>query len=399
MSWPLVVALLAPGCERPGGEALVVATPWPSTQRAAIEADYHKADPSGRPIAWLPLAPGDDASRIAPGVDLVLGVPASDLDAITAEGVLTPIADGDRRPWRVARRLTLGLDVDMSATPPITGSSLTDRSLASLVALDDPRRDPIALAWAKARLSSLGWPKGYAELVRTAANARRVGRAGSARERVARGEAAVGPDADVVGPLDEKTALVRLDGAPHWLEGVALVAASPRIDDARAFVAFLANRVQAEPVPDDFPAPEPVTDALLADLLGATLVDAQDELWAAADALDRTGHPEPFEGYLDHAPPWPPTSIQKLRRQAEADELLGAMAREIGANGDARAWLMRSWDGPERKIDGSWIRELAGAAGGLAREPRFRTWLRGEWTAWARQHYRRIAREAGKAAS
>ncbi len=380
-------------------EALVIATPWPASQRAAIAADYRKADPSAPPIAWLPLMPGDDASRIVPEVDLVLGIPASDLDAIAADGVLTSIADGDRWSWRVARRLTLGLDVNTSASRPMTGSSLADRSLVSRVALDDPRLDPIALAWARARLGSLGWPKGYADLVRTAANARRVGRAGSARLRVSRGEAAVAPTADVVGPLDEKTALVRLDGAPPWLEGVALVGASPRINEARSFVAFLADRGQAEPVPDGFPAPEPMADGLLTDLLGATLVDAQDELWAAADALDRTGHPEPFEGYIGDSPPWPPMSVQKLRRRAEADELLNALAREIGANGDARAWLMRSWDSPERKIDGDWLRELARAAGGLAIEPRFRTWLRGEWTAWARQHYRRIAREAEKAAS
>ena len=38
----------------------------------------------------------------------------------------------------------------------------------------------------------------------------------------------------------------------------------------------------------------------------------------------------------------------------------------------------------------------AGAAEGrLAREPRFRAWLRGEWTAWTRQLYRRVARLAG----
>ncbi len=397
--WPLV-ALLALGCQRPEGEALVIATPWPSSQRAAIEADYHKADPTAPPIAWLPLIPGDDASRLVSGVDVILGFAASDLDALAAAGVLAPIADGDRRPWRVARRLTLGLDVDTSASPPIAGSSLADRGLASRVALDDPRRDPIALAWAKARLGSLGWPKGYADLVRTAANARRVGRAGSARLRVTRGDAAVAPAADVVGPLDEKTAQVRLEGAPPWLEGVAIAAESHRIDDAHAFVAFLANRGQAEPVPDDVPAAESLVDDLLADLLGATLVDAQDELWAAAGAVERTNHPGSFEGYLDDPPPWPPASVQKLRRRPEADELLGALAREISANGDARAWLMRTWDGPERKIDGTWLRDLASAAdGALAREPRFRTWLRGEWTAWARQHYRRIAREAGKAES
>ena len=246
---------------------------------------------------------------------------------------------------------------------------------------------------------------GFADLVRTAAKARRVGRAGSARLNVTRGDAVVAPAADVVGPLDEKTALVRLEGAPPWLEGVAIIAESRRIDDAHAFVAFLANRGQAEPVPDDAPAAESLVDDLLADLLadllGATLVDAQDELWAAAGAVERTNP----SGILPRGLPGrspalaPPASVQKLRRRPEADELLGALAREISANGDARAWLLRSWDSPEQKIDGAWLRDLARAAGGLAQEPRFRTWLRGEWTAWARQHYRRIAREAGKAES
>ena len=45
---------------------------------------------------------------------------------------------------------------------------------------------------------------------------------------------------------------------------------------------------------------------------------------------------------------------------------------------------------------GPCLAELAGAADGrLAREPRFRAWLRGEWTAWTRQLYRRVARLAG----
>ncbi len=42
------------------------------------------------------------------------------------------------------------------------------------------------------------------------------------------------------------------------------------------------------------------------------------------------------------------------------------------------------------------LRELAQAEGGrLVREPRFRAWLRGEWTAWTQQLYRRVARLAG----
>ncbi len=393
-----LVALLLGGCERPEGDTLVIATPWPAVERAAIAADYHKAQPSAQPIAWVSLAPGDDASRLIPGVDLVLGVPASELDALASGGRLAPIVEGESRPWRVARRLALGLDVNTASGLTITGPSLADRALASRVVLDDPRRDPLDLAWAKARLGSLGWPKGYAELVRTAANARRTGRAGSGRERVSRGDAAVAPAADVVGPLDERTTLVRLDGAPPWIEGVALVGGR-RDEEARAFVTFLDGRGQAGPVPDEYPRPEPVADGLLADLLGATLVDAQDELWAAADALDRVGPPGPFEGFLGGPPPWPPASVEKLRERPEADDLLDALAREIAPDHDSRAWLFRTWDRPGRPIDDAWLRDAASAAAGrLAREPRFRTWLRAEWTAWARQHYRRIAREATKAA-
>ena len=393
-------ALLLAGCERPEGDALVIATPWPAVERAAIASDYRSSHPSAPPIAWVALAPGDDAPRLIPGlgVDLVLGVPASELDALASDGLLAPVVEGEARPWRVARRLALGLDVNTTLGVAITGPSLADRALASRVALDDPRRDPLTLAWAKARLGSAGWPKGYAELVRTAANARRAGRAGSAPLRVGRGDAAVAPEAEVAGPLDERSTLVRLDGAPPWLEGVAIVRGTSRSDEARAFLTFLADRGQAEPVPDDAPAPDPVADSLLADLLGATLVDAQDELWAAADALDRAGHPEPFEGFLNVPPPWPPTSVEKLRERPEADELLDALAREITSDHDARAWLLQTWDRPERPVDGTWLVDAASATGGrLAREPRFRAWLRAEWTAWARQHYRRIAREASKA--
>ena len=395
-----LLALLALGCERPGGDALTIATPWPAGRRAKLEADYRKANPSARPIAWVALIPGDDASRLVPrlGVDLVLGVPASELDALASAGALAPIAEEEARPWRVARRLSLGLVVNTTLGLTIPGPSLADRSLAAHVALDDPHHDPLALAWAKARLASNGWPKGYAELVRTAANALRAGRAGSAPGRVDRGDAAVAPEAEVVGPQDERTSLVGLDGVPAWLEGVAIIRGARREDDARAFLAYLHEHGQAGPVPEDVPAPDPVADALLADLLGATLVDAQDELWAAADALDRAGQPAPYGGYLDDPPPWPPTSVARLRRRAEADELLAALAAEITSDHDARAWLLQTWDRPERKIDGAWLRDAASAAGGrLAREPRFRTWLRAEWTAWARQHYRRIAREAGKA--
>jgi hypothetical protein len=382
-------ALAAIGCERPEGDRLVIATPWTSAERASIETDYRRELPMGPAIAWVPLDSGDDPSRLVPGlgVDLVLGLPAEDLDRLLTEKVLTPIDEGEARPWRVARRQSLGMATNHG--PGLTG-----------VAFDDPRFDTVTLAWAKARLKSDGWAKGYAELVRTSAIAQRIGRAGSGAERVARGEAAAAPAVGIVGAIDDRSTLVRLEGASDRIEGVAIVHKARREAAARAFLAFLAERGQAGPIPPEVPPYDPVglvADDLLADLLGATLVDSQDELWAAMDVVELAGRPPAFERYLDDAPPWPPTSVVKLKDSPDPLALLETLAREITPDRDARFWLLESWDGPEHAIDGAWLREAASAAGGrLASEPRFRAWLRGEWTAWARQHYRRIAREAGK---
>jgi hypothetical protein len=44
------------------------------------------------------------------------------------------------------------------------------------------------------------------------------------------------------------------------------------------------------------------------------------------------------------------------------------------------------------------LAEIARACDGrIADEPRLRAWLRAEWTAWARQRYRRVARLAAGA--
>src|SRR4051812_43801142 len=75
-----LAALILIGCARPEGDALVVATPWPARERAAIASDYRKARPEAGPIAWVAMMPGDEAARLAPSVDLLLGAPALDLD-------------------------------------------------------------------------------------------------------------------------------------------------------------------------------------------------------------------------------------------------------------------------------------------------------------------------------
>ena len=97
---------------------------------------------------------------------------------------------------------------------------------------------------------------------------------------------------------------------------------------------------------------------------------------------------------MTEPPPWPPASVAKLlKRGEEGAALLETLTAEIAPEADVRNWLLRSWLAPPRHVDGRLLAELAGAVDGrLAREPRFRAWLRGEWTAWARQRYRRVAR-------
>ncbi len=142
---------------------------------------------------------------------------------------------------------------------------------------------------------------------------------------------------------------------------------------------------------------DPAVANLVADLLGATLVDAQDELWAAWAALERAGYPAKVLKWMTDPPPWPPASVAKILGQPgeTAMTLIETLAREIAPEPSVRAWLVRSWLSPKRLVDDTLLTELAQAVDGrLCREPRFRDWLRAEWTAWARQRYRRVVRLA-----
>jgi hypothetical protein len=184
---------------------------------------------------------------------------------------------------------------------------------------------------------------------------------------------------------------------PEWVEGVALVRGGRNPALAQELVRFLANRGEADspaPGPDGLePGDEPEALALLAELLGATLVDAQDELVAAWAKLAARGHPERAQRWMTEAPPWPPASVEKLLKKGEEGAiLLETLTTQIAPDAEVRNWLLRSWLAGARRVDGRLLAELANAEGGrLVREPRFRVWLRSEWTAWARQRYRRVA--------
>jgi hypothetical protein len=229
----------------------------------------------------------------------------------------------------------------LAQTPDSRAEALAGDPLGEFPALADPRNDPVTLAWAILRLEPGRWREGYARLVEVAARAPRIAWQGGGR----------------------------------WGAGDRAGGTGVKRGEREAGI-----------------------DALVADLLGATLVDAQDELWMAWRSLERAGYPEPARKWLTEPPPWPPASIEKyLRRDGESSmALIETLAAELAPTPSVRAWLVRSWLAPPRPVDESLLTELSRAADGRLRaEPRLRAWLRAEWTASARQRYRRVAKLAG----
>jgi hypothetical protein len=191
-------------------------------------------------------------------------------------------------------------------------------------------------------------------------------------------------------PLDSRSVLFE--------EGAAIRRGARSGAAARAFLQFLAARPMIQGGAEKSGLDPDVSD-LLADLLGATLVDSQEELLTAWAALDRggAGKPPQAAAWLTEPPPWPPASVEKLQNRGgdRALAMVHDLAGQIAPDPEIRFWLVQSWLRPHRQIEESVLNELAHSVGGrLVREPRFRAWLREEWTAWARQRYRRVARLA-----
>jgi len=342
------------GCQGVDADALTIATAWTTAQRVDLEKAILAALPGGVRIHWILLAPGDDLRRVVRRrvpPDLILGGPISVYEALAPGGAFQ--ADERGGPgWRVAPSRRYARPAPWSG--PV-------RALQQQPPLHDPRRDPWTLAWGEAEFHCHPWAAVYASLVLH----------------------------------DLPRVLIGLECAQGvGAEGVAVVRGAPHAAAGRTVLTELARLGRVTPPPK--PALSPEARSLLADLLGATLVDARVELSAARRALIDAGQPERPRQWMTQAPPWPPASVAKiLERESNAMPLLETLAAQIAPEADVRAWLLRSWLSPSRRIDGATLDELAGAVHGrLAREPRFRSWLRGEWTAWARQRYRRVARQA-----
>ena len=383
------LAAMNSGCEPLSPDGLIIATSWPSSDRARIESEfagwlerYPRPSAGGNVrIDWLILSAGDDLEAVAARrrpPDVLLGGPARSYARLARGKRLAPLPIEGGPPWALARKSAIRL-VSRSGGDPDRG-----------IAFDDPRIDPVSLGWAEAQLEDKGFPEGYARLVRDAGDRRRIGRtAGSASAAIGRGEA---DRAVQLVPADRASAGA---GSIPYPEGVAIAADGRHPEHARLFVEFLAETERAGPMPTGERSASSDELGLLADLLGATLVDSQDELWAAWAALGRAGSPAGPLRWMTEPPPWPPASIAKLleREGEEPMAMVETLAGQLATDPAAHAWLLSNWLSSPRPIDRRVLEELARAAEGrLCREPRFREWLRAEWTAWARQRYRRVQR-------
>lgn len=397
----------AAGCARGRQNAVVIATSWTAADQRTIETAYRRwaeaqpSPPAVGPFLWVQLEPGADLDQVAgraEQVDVLLGGPVALYERLGQAGRLSPIARAGLPLWCVAKRSELGFAINRrvlasrNLEPNAGDLGLAMPVLRGRVGLGDPRHDFVTFALAKHRLETGEWARGYAELVLAASHARPIGRTpGAALASLERGEVAIVPAV-----ADRVTNSTGAEFEPMrepvaWFECAALRRGAPHAEAAQAFLNFLVDR---EPGSGTMPRRDQAgpADALLADLLGATVVDAQDELraagnalaWAQGDTADRLKR----ETWLAEAPPWPPASVVQIRRSDELGSLLETLAEQVAPDPAARAWLWKSWQAEPEPLDGTKLAELATAAGGrLTGEPRFRAWLRAEWTAWARQRY------------
>lgn len=190
---------------------------------------------------------------------------------------------------------------------------------------------------------------------------------------------------------------------PSWRESAIVFASRITRSDRAWLDAVSENRAEfAAASPGQAPARLESLD-LIADWLQAACVTARPELRRALAAIRRAERVAPGAArratyWLLQPPPWPPASLTALRASRDGDQLLEQLFQHLLSDPNARRWLKESSQQPAIPLDRDQVHGLARAADGrLVGESRFRDWLRAEWTAWARQRYRRAARLASGA--
>ena len=322
------IAFVPIGCGPLESDRLVVATSWPKADRLRIEdefADWLRTSsqiglPSVR-LEWLILTPGDNLDRLAVRrnpPDVLLGGPASTFERLGRMDRPIPPAPrrlavmvGRARTWiRLAgssRQTPSSVRaVKPQPTPGPAGKIGPDRADAATVTFDDPRNDPISLAWAKGLVRVVAVPGRLFPADSTGrpfVPDRTSSRVGEGRRRSRRRRP---------GPRGRYRSSDR-----RWISGRTLDRRCRHPGKSSASRSgSIVPQFLGEPIPrsPDHREPGNLADSsdLLAELLGATLVDAQDELWAAWAALEREGYPDHALRWLTEPPPWPPASVAKM---------------------------------------------------------------------------------------
>jgi hypothetical protein len=401
LTFSLAALLGGAGCGG-GGDRLVIATDLTETECRALE-EHGGEGPAPR---WAHLRTGESASRLAEAgaaIDLVIVATADEGRRLAARGVI------EKETVRAIRRPPAGLAIARGvvaarALPEPSGLADIDRpEYRALIAWSDPATDAAALAVSRHALgeengknNESGWLAGYARLVRLAGGSGPMapGRS-NALAALGRGEGAVAP---AFGPEAEAAGLglgfVAIGPARDAIAGVAR--GSPRMERARAWLGRVGHAIELDGDRRERPGA-----ALEVALLSAVLTTAQPELWgasAALAALPEGGRRDELAAFMVEPPPWPPSSVSRLRSRDPSGALVDELAGQVATGLEARTWLLESWERPERPIDGLFLDELGRAADGLLAEgPRFRAWVAAEWSTWARQRFRRVAREAERA--
>ena len=171
----VAIAFVPMGCGPLESDRLVVATSWPLPDRLRIETKLAEwlatSGPSGLGrvrLDWLILRPGDDPGRLAVRrnpPDVLLGGPAASFDRLAQMNQLSPLPLEGSPNWSVARRSWIRLAGPSTGTSGKPGPTGQDNPI---IAIDDPRDDPISLAWAKGLVRDDQFREGYSQLVRVA---------------------------------------------------------------------------------------------------------------------------------------------------------------------------------------------------------------------------------------
>jgi hypothetical protein len=333
----------ASGCDLSATDRILVATKLPAAERRRLESDFREWQQSRE---------------------------QRNIDGTAATATFHFLVLGDRDdPAKLAER---------RIPPDVWLESSVDCERIPAADFPDPRANAAIGEWAVEQLARPGFREGYARLVRLAG-----------------------------APASGRAANLKTAGEDRGSARSAALVALRHEQSARRFLRFLAEtRGVRERAPGSPSAHavfgDPAVGSLVCDLLGATLVDARDELWGAWTALEKAAVPKAALERLLEPPSWPPVSVARYLRQGNesAMALLTTLAAELAPDPPARAWLLASWLAPSRPLDPELFVEMAHAADGrLGREPRFRAWLAAEWTASARQRYRRVARLAALGAA